>query len=40
MFLFVPLTAIIRLISEEIPVMNPWAILIGAERLPGKKQPK
>jgi predicted PurR-regulated permease PerM len=40
MFLFVPLTAIIRLISEEIPVMNPWAILIGAERLPGKRQPK
>jgi predicted PurR-regulated permease PerM len=38
MFLFVPLTAMIRLISEEIPAMNPWAILIGEEKFPGRKE--
>ncbi|HEY4154736.1 MAG TPA: AI-2E family transporter [Puia sp.] len=38
MFLFVPLTAIIRLISEEIPEMNPWAILIGEEKYSKKKK--
>jgi len=38
MFLFVPLTAMIRLISEEIPEMNPWAILIGEEKFPGRKR--
>jgi AI-2 transport protein TqsA len=29
MFLFIPLIAIIRLISEEVPGMKPWAILLG-----------
>jgi len=38
MFLFVPLTAMIRLISEEIPAMNSWAILIGEEKFPGRKE--
>jgi predicted PurR-regulated permease PerM len=32
MFLFVPLMAMIRLISEEIPSMKPWAILIGEDK--------
>jgi predicted PurR-regulated permease PerM len=32
MFLFIPLTAIIRLISEEVPGMKPWAILLGEEK--------
>src|SRR5450432_663130 len=32
MFLFIPLTAIIRLISEEVPEMKPWATLIGEEK--------
>lgn len=32
MFLFIPLTAIIRLISEEVPGMKPWATLIGEEK--------
>jgi AI-2 transport protein TqsA len=32
MFLFIPLTAIIRLICEEVPGMKPWAILIGEEK--------
>jgi AI-2 transport protein TqsA len=32
MFLFIPLTAIIRLISEEIPGMKPWAVLLGEEK--------
>ena len=32
MFLFIPLTAILRLISEEVPGMKPWATLIGEER--------
>jgi len=32
MFLFIPLTAMIRLISEEVPGMKPWAILIGEEK--------
>ncbi len=31
MFLFIPLTAILRLISEEVPGMKPWAILMGEE---------
>lgn len=32
MFLFIPLTAMLRLISEEVPGMKPWAILIGEEK--------
>jgi AI-2 transport protein TqsA len=32
MFLFIPLMAMIRLISEEIPGMKPWAILLGEEK--------
>ncbi len=32
MFLFIPLTAMIRLVSEEVPGMKPWAILIGEEK--------
>ena len=32
MFLFIPLTAMIRLISEVVPGMKPWAILIGEEK--------
>jgi AI-2 transport protein TqsA len=32
MFLFIPLTAIIRLISDEIPDLKPWAILLGEEK--------
>jgi predicted PurR-regulated permease PerM len=32
MFLFIPLTAIIRLISEEVTGMKPWAILIGEQK--------
>lgn len=32
MFLFIPLTAILRLISEEVPGMKPWAILMGEEK--------
>jgi AI-2 transport protein TqsA len=32
MFLFIPLTAIFRLISEEVPGMKPWAILIGEDK--------
>jgi predicted PurR-regulated permease PerM len=37
MFLFIPLTAMIRLISEEVPGMEPWAILLGEEG-PAKKR--
>ena len=32
MFLFIPLTAMIRLICDEVPGMKPWAILIGEEK--------
>jgi predicted PurR-regulated permease PerM len=32
MFLFIPLTAMIRLISEEVTGMKPWAILLGEEK--------
>jgi AI-2 transport protein TqsA len=32
MFLFIPLTAMIRLISEEVTGMKPWAILIGEQK--------
>jgi AI-2 transport protein TqsA len=32
MFLFIPLTAMLRLISEEVPGMKPWAILLGEEK--------
>ncbi|MBS1567005.1 MAG: AI-2E family transporter [Bacteroidetes bacterium] len=32
MFLFIPLTAIIRIISSRIDDMRPWAILIGEEK--------
>jgi predicted PurR-regulated permease PerM len=31
MFLFIPLTAMLRLISEEVVGMKPWAILLGEE---------
>jgi AI-2 transport protein TqsA len=31
MFLFIPLTAILRIISEAVDAMKPWAILIGEE---------
>lgn len=34
MFLFIPLTAIIRIISARIEEMKPWAILIGEEKKP------
>jgi predicted PurR-regulated permease PerM len=34
MFLFIPLTAIIRIISARIDDMKPWAILIGEEKKP------
>jgi len=34
MFLFIPLTAIIRIISARIDDMTPWAILIGDEKKP------
>jgi AI-2 transport protein TqsA len=33
MFLFIPLTAMFRLVSEEIPGMKPWAILIGEDKV-------
>jgi predicted PurR-regulated permease PerM len=33
MFLFIPLTAMLRLISEEVPGMKPWAILLGEEKV-------
>jgi AI-2 transport protein TqsA len=32
MFLFIPLIAIIRIISEEVPGMKPWATLISEEK--------
>ncbi|MGE5520545.1 MAG: AI-2E family transporter [Candidatus Dadabacteria bacterium] len=32
MFLFIPLTAIIRIISENVPELKPWSILIGEEK--------
>jgi len=32
MFLFVPLTAMIRVISEEVTGMKPWAVLIGEQK--------
>jgi len=32
MFLFIPLAAMIRLISEEVPGMEPWAMLLGEEK--------
>ena len=32
MFLFIPLTAMLRLVSEEVPGMKPWAILLGEEK--------
>ncbi|HEY4936593.1 MAG TPA: AI-2E family transporter [Puia sp.] len=32
MFLFIPLTAIIRLISGEVPELKAWAILLGEEK--------
>lgn len=31
MFLFIPLTAIIRIISEKVDSLQPWAILMGEE---------
>jgi AI-2 transport protein TqsA len=32
MFLFIPLTAMIRIVSEEVPGMKPWSILLGEEK--------
>lgn len=32
MFLFIPLTAMLRLISQEVPGMNPWATLISEQK--------
>lgn len=32
MFLFIPLTAIIRIISQNVEDLRPWAILIGEEK--------
>ncbi len=32
MFLFIPLTAIIRIISQSVEDLRPWAILIGEEK--------
>ncbi|MEP6595231.1 MAG: AI-2E family transporter [Ginsengibacter sp.] len=32
MFLFIPLTAIIRIISENVDELKPWSILIGEEK--------
>jgi AI-2 transport protein TqsA len=32
MFLFIPLTAIFRLVCDEVPGLKPWAILIGEEK--------
>ena len=32
MFLFIPLTAIIRIISENVSELKPWSILIGEEK--------
>jgi len=32
MFLFIPLTAIIRIISENVNELKPWSILIGEEK--------
>jgi AI-2 transport protein TqsA len=32
MFLFIPLMAMIRLVSDEVPGMKPWAILLGEEK--------
>jgi len=32
MFLFIPLTAMIRIISEEVTGMKPWAVLIGEQK--------
>jgi AI-2 transport protein TqsA len=32
MFLFIPLTAMIRLVCEEVTGMKPWAILIGEQK--------
>jgi predicted PurR-regulated permease PerM len=31
MFLFIPITAILRIISENVPSLKPWAILIGED---------
>ena len=32
MFLFIPLTAIIRIVSEEVEELAPWTILLGEEK--------
>jgi AI-2 transport protein TqsA len=32
MFLFIPMMAILRIISQEIPGLKPWAILLGAQK--------
>ncbi|MEO6961361.1 MAG: AI-2E family transporter [Puia sp.] len=40
MFLFIPLTAMIRLISDEVPDLQPWAILLGEEQHAKKIKPR
>ncbi len=40
MFLFIPLAAMVRLVSEEIPAMKPWAILMGEEKPFRRRQKK
>jgi predicted PurR-regulated permease PerM len=32
MFLFIPLAAIVRIISEKVDSLQPWAILMGEEK--------
>jgi hypothetical protein len=40
MFLFIPLTAILRLVSAEVTGMRPWAILMGEESKAESPKPK
>jgi AI-2 transport protein TqsA len=38
MFLFIPLTGIIKLVCERVEGLEAWAILIGVEETPKKKK--
>jgi len=38
MFLFIPLCAIFRIISDKVPALKSWAILIGEEEKPKIKR--
>jgi AI-2 transport protein TqsA len=38
MFLFIPLVAIFKIISEAVPAFKPWSILLGEEKRTEKKQ--